>query len=215
MKRERIELSGCVFGKLTVVSFAGTDKNYNAKWLCACECGEQSVVWSSALRRWLTTSCGCHRKAETKKRRTTHGQSGKRSATYNVWAGMIKRCTNPNAQGYDRYGGRGIKVCDAWKSFESFFADMGDKPEGHSIERVDNDGDYSPENCVWALVSAQSRNKSNNRKITANGQTMLLVDWAARLGINANTITKRIDELGWDAERALSTPVRKLKPRLV
>jgi hypothetical protein len=91
---------------------------------------------------------------------------------------------------------------------------MGDKPEGHSIERVDNDGDYSPENCVWALVSAQSRNKSNNRKITANGQTMLLVDWAARLGINANTITKRIDELGWDAERALSTPVRKLKPRL-
>lgn len=215
MNQVRNDLTGQVFGRLTVLSFAFRDKNGNSRWNCLCDCGESKVVWASALNRGLTQSCGCHRRESSRERRTTHGKSGGKDATYNIWAGMIKRCSNPNAHGYSRYGGRGIKVCERWQEFAAFLEDMGTKPKGYSIERLDIDKGYEPDNCTWIPKGEQSRNKSTSRRITANGQTMLLVDWAAQTGIHEATISSRIDKLGWTSEKAVTTPVKPTKSRWV
>ncbi len=212
MKKSRIDLTGQLFGRLTVVAFAKTDKHGNAQWICQCSCGETTTVWSSALRRNLTQSCGCLRKAATSARRSTHGKSAG-DPTYRVWTGMKKRCENPNSHGYARYGGRGIAVCTRWEDFALFLEDMGPKPEGCSIERLDVDKGYAPDNCRWIPCAEQARNKSTSRKITAAGETLLLVDWAARTGIAETTIASRIDKLGWSAERAVTTPPRGAKRR--
>jgi hypothetical protein len=215
MAQVRNNLAGQTFGKLTVTSFADKDKNGNSRWNCLCSCGEVKVIWASALTRGLTQSCGCHRKEATRTRRTTHGKSGAKDATYSVWASMLKRCNNPNSASFSRYGGRGIRVCERWADFAAFLSDMGPKPVGYSIERVDNDLGYAPDNCVWVPRAAQARNKSNNRKITVGPRTMLLVDWAAETGISGATIANRIDKLGWGPEKAVTTPVRATKSRLV
>lgn len=214
MNQVRNDLTGQVFGRLTVLSFAFKDKNGNSRWSCRCECGNTKVIWASALRRNLTKSCGCLLSEASRERRTTHGKSGGKDATYNIWAGMIKRCSNPNAHGYSRYGGRGIKVCERWQEFAAFLEDMGTKPKGYSIERLDIDKGYEPDNCTWIPKGEQSRNKSTSRRITANGQTMLLVDWATQTGIHEATISSRIDKLGWTSQKAVTTPVKPTKSRL-
>lgn len=134
---------------------------------------------------------------------TTHGLSA--SPTYKVWQAMHQRCGNLNNPGFHRYGGRGIKVCDRWNSFENFLADMGEKPAGMFIERVDNDGDYEPSNCRWATRSEQQRNRRNNRVVTHAGVTLCLKDWALRVGMPPNTLYGRLDK-GWDFERAITAP---------
>ena len=214
MNQVRNDLTGQVFGRLTVLSFACKDKNKNSKWNCLCECGKSKIVWASALTRGLTKSCGCLLSEASRERRTTHGKSGGKDTTYNIWAGMIKRCSNPNAHNYNRYGGRGIKVCERWHDFAAFLEDMGPNPKGYSIERLDIDKGYEPDNCTWIPKGDQSRNKSTSRRITANGQTMLLVDWAAKTGIHEATISSRVDKLGWTPEKAVTTPVRPTRPRL-
>lgn len=127
---------------------------------------------------------------------------------YRIWWGFICRCTKPNHPRYADYGGRGIKVCDRWlKSFAAFYADMGERPAGLSLDRIDNDGPYSPENCRWTTTTEQRRNNRHIRPLTVNGETMLLVDWAKRVGIDPSRITDRIKE-GWTVEDAVTTPVR-------
>jgi hypothetical protein len=153
--------------------------------------------------RWCSRTC----KHEGQK---THGMFG--TPTYNIWRGMVARCTNPNSHRWAEYGARGIKVCDSWRRFENFLADMGVRPDGCSIDRIDGRKGYSPENCRWATDAEQQRNRSNNRPITALGKTLLVVEWAEETGIPATTIYKRL-ELGWDAERAVTTPRRPLRPR--
>lgn len=137
----------------------------------------------------------------------THGLSY--TPEYRVWQTMRLRCNNPSNKAYPRYGGRGITVCERWQnSVEAFIEDMGPKPSPkHEIDRIDNDGPYCPENCRWVLRRTNSRNRRSNRRISHQGETLTLVEWAERTGIRWDTIMKRLDA-GWPAARALTTPAR-------
>jgi len=122
---------------------------------------------------------------------------------------MKQRCLCPNDPFYERYGGRGIEVCKRWKdSFENFYEDMGPRPVGHVLDRLDNDGNYEPNNCRWVTESMNQRNRSTNRLLTFRGKTVTLVEWAEELGFNVNTLTTRLNKLGWSVERALTEPKR-------
>ena len=119
---------------------------------------------------------------------------------------MLARCNNPNDPAFDRYGGRGIRVCEAWLSFENFLADMGVRPAGMTLDREDNDGDYTLSNCRWATPRVQGANKRTNHLITVRGETKPLSVWARDLGVDAKAIRHRIDAMGWTSEQAVTTP---------
>ena len=140
--------------------------------------------------------------AERNKGRATHRMSGTR--IYKIWIHIIGRCTNPNDKDYPRYGGRGITVSDEWRKFENFYADMGDKPEGMQIDRINNDKGYSRENCRWATPSENSRNRRSARIITFKGISKPLVEWAQELGICSKALRYRLET--WGIEKALTTP---------
>lgn len=131
---------------------------------------------------------------------------------YVAWYNMRQRCQNPNHKNFDRYGGRGIEIDPRWDDFECFAVDMGPRPNGHSLDRINNDLDYSPANCKWSTSLEQTNNRSSNLMLTHNGQTMSAADWDRHLGFRKNTINKRLRQLGWTVERALTTPVRR-RPR--
>jgi hypothetical protein len=136
----------------------------------------------------------------------THGLS--RSNTYKIWAGMKSRCSNPKTINFARYGGRGIKVCERWHNFDNFLADMGERPFSDAqIDRKDNDKGYFKDNCTWSTRSQNRRNKSNCIMLTMDGETLPLITWAERLGIAYQTVKCRIRGMGWEAEKALKTPV--------
>jgi len=200
---------GQKFGKLTVVS-RNYDVTYNgnAFWFCQCECGKKTIVMGSRLIHGRTKSCGCLRKLNGYTNPLSHGHAigKKKSKTYMIWANMINRCTNPAQKSYPKYGGRGISVCQRWReSFENFLEDMGEKPEGLSIDRIDNNGNYEKDNCRWTTKREQLRNYSRNRMITFNGKTQCLTDWAEEIGIDRQTISSRLYR-GWSIEKAIVTP---------
>lgn len=138
--------------------------------------------------------------------RTIHGMTG--TPTHACWSGMRRRCLNPNNASYPIYGGRGIRICKRWDDFRLFLEDMGEKPEGRSIDRINNDGDYEPGNCRWATQSEQQRNKSNKRLLTLNNVTLHVVEWCEMLGLQRNVVQVRLYH-GWSTERALLQPVRQ------
>ena len=161
----KIEMTGKRFGRLVVLREAGRDNDRNVLWKCLCDCGNIKVVSGRHLRTDNTKSCGCLHIELLTQSNTTHGMTG--TPEYIIWAGMIKRCTNKNSEAYRYYGGRGIKVCDRWLSFENFYKDMGDRPEGLSIDRKDNDKGYYLENCRWATPVEQA----SNRRMQSNNKT--------------------------------------------
>lgn len=196
-----INLIGHVYGRLTVEE-RSQDKNKNIMWLCVCECGNKTICQGRNLKSGHTKSCGCLNKEAI----TKHGMG--KSTEYTSWAKMKGRCLNQNNSRYKNYGGRGIIVCESWiDSFDNFLSDMGSKPTPeHSIDRINNDGDYEPGNCRWANVKTQSRNTTRSRRITFNGVTKCISEWAEFKGINLNTLYARIHRYKWSPERALTTP---------
>jgi hypothetical protein len=189
-----IDLSGQRFGKLLVISRAPNEPNGKARWVCVCDCGKTTTVAGSTLRYGGTKSCG-HRDAETLRKmgafHLSHGMDG--TPEYRAWVGMRGRCNNPSYKAYPSYGGRGIYVCERWQSrFENFFADMGKRPtQKHSIDRIDNDGPYSPENCRWATQSEQVRNRRNSLYVEFEGQVRLLAGLANETGLSLSTLGHR------------------------
>lgn len=140
--------------------------------------------------------------AESNTRRATHGMES--TAVYNTWRDMKQRCQNPNAQKYRSYGGRGISICEPWQEFESFYADMGDKPDGMSLDRIDNDGDYTPENCKWSTPQEQSNNTRANSLITYQGKTQSIANWARETGLTYHVLKHR-HKRGWVGDMLFST----------
>lgn len=207
-----IDLTGQRFGRLTVVERAGTNADGKATWRCKCECGAEKVLPGRDMRNGRIRSCLCLRKEMLSERTRTHGDTG--TTEYNSWASMIQRCTNEASENFADYGGRGIKVCDRWRSsFADFLADMGKKPSpGLTIERIDVNGHYEPGNCRWATVKEQCNNKRTTRYIEHAGQRLPLMAWSESLGMPRWVIQNRLRG-GWSAEETLSTPVRPMKPR--
>jgi hypothetical protein len=161
-------MTGHRFGRWLVVGFAGRGKKSAEFWLCRCDCGSSGRVRSDALRNGHSRSCGCLRRDVSRESRLRHGERRTKTSEYTAWTNLLGRCTNHNQQNYRLYGGRGISVCERWKQFENFLADVGRKPgPGYSIDRIDNDGNYEPGNCRWATASEQRRNQRSRSEIRA------------------------------------------------
>lgn len=195
------DLAGKRFGRL--LAQAITSQYGRRAWLCLCDCGSATVATTSHLRSGAIQSCGCLRNEKSTDRiikcNTTHG--GRNTRAYWVWRTMRARCENKRSPHYPGYGGRGIRVCDRWSSFEVFRADMGDPPKGLSIERIDNDGNYEPDNCRWASSKEQANNRRDNRWLQYGSETKTLTAWALHFGVTKTTLwrhlqTKSMAEVG-------------------
>lgn len=203
---KRIDITGKKFGMLTVLHPHGRDKWSKLYWNCKCDCGNEHIVCGEHLKSGRTRSCGCFKKESVSLRSIKHNLS--HSSIYCIWHGMMQRCNNHKINSYKNYGGRGIKVCDKWLTFEGFYEDMGDRPDGMSIDRIDNNGNYCKENCKWSTPKEQANNRSNNRMLTLNGKTKNLTEWSKELGIHLTTIITRLDARHWSVEKALTTKVK-------
>lgn len=191
MGRAQIDIPmGTVFGGWTVVG-GPIQKSLKKYYVCACECGAQREIYQYHLRSGQSSSCGCRAAASTARRSTKHGMTG--SPEYRVWRAMIDRCCRKRSRRFKDYGGRGIGVCPRWRdSFESFYEDMGPRPsKSHSLDRIDNDAGYSLENCRWATLVEQARNKSIQRD-TASGRVGVTPSgdgkWMARIMCEGRSI---------------------------
>lgn len=201
MKNRYIDLTGKVFGRLTVKGVDTSRVSKRPFWICECSCGNTKSIAGASLRGGDSNSCGCFAKELTVERSKTHGLS--KSKTYKTWSGMWHRCTNPKSTQYSVYGGRGISVDDSWKSFETFLADMGERPEGMTIDRKDVNGNYCKDNCRWATDKDQSNNRRSSKVITFRGESLTQVQWAERLGISVTTLYTRLLN-NWPLDKALS-----------
>lgn len=196
-----IDMTGQAFGRLTVMGRAAGPRT---KWLCSCSCGQTKAVAAFSLRRGDTRSCGCLKLEmyATGSARLRHGMAG--SNIYRAWNTMLGRCNNPRRQRFADYGARGIKVCKRWHKFENFYADMGPRPSPrHSLDRIDNDGNYGPSNCRWALAEQQSNNRRTVLKVTHEGRTQSSAWWARKLGVPDNTFRRRIRD-GWAVDQIVA-----------
>lgn len=209
-----VDLTGMKFGKLTAFEYVGKSSDGRTMWLCRCECGDEKAIRGHDLRNGRTKSCGCLRNSgRTMKQGTSGTRKSKR--LYGVWAAIIQRCENPNAKRYSDYGGRGIKICSDWRnsfsSFEKWAFESGydeKAPQGVcTIDRIDNDGNYCPENCRWVTNKEQCNNKRNNRVLTCDGESHTIQEWAGILGIQDGILRDRLFKLGWSVEKAIKTPV--------
>lgn len=212
------DLTGQRFGRWTVLYYVGNNKHNQPTWLCRCDCGNVVVTSANGLRRGTTKSCGCRRSDVSRQSKNhfapTHGMS--RTPEFRVWMSMLDRCQNPQSQPYRHYGGRGIKVCERWQDFENFFADMGNRPSPkYSLDRIDNDGDYRPDNCRWATMKEQNSNRRSNQNITYNGQTHTIREWTLITGITYNTLWGRIFKSHWSIDRALTEQIHRSVPKNV
>lgn len=184
------DLSGQRFGRLVAIAIHPIRKSRNVQWRCVCDCGSGVIAMSSNLSRGLTRSCGCYKRDLSIARHKTHGLS--RTPEYSSWRSAMTRCFNPKCAEYKYYGGRGIVMCETWRvSFERFLQDMGPRPDGSELDRINNDGPYSPDNCRWASRVVQMRNTRQTLRITHDGITLSLTEWAERTGIPRSVLDDR------------------------
>ena len=206
-----IDLTGKVFGRWTVIKKdVVRNRNKNLRWICRCDCGAVKDVNGKTLKNGGSTSCGCYRREVV----TSHGM--KHTRFYRIWRGMKQRCYDTKADNYHNYGGRGITYCDRWEKFENFRDDMLESYTKHceedgekntSIDHIETDGNYEPENCRWATRKVQCRNMRTNKLIEYNGERRCVAEWTELYGFKVDTIKFRFTS-GWSIEKALTTPVR-------
>jgi len=197
-----IDLSGHKFGRLTVIEFVGR-KNKHSMFKCLCDCGGSVIVTSNNLRTKHTVSCGCYNNEKTIERSITHGLS--RHPLYLSWIGMRNRCYYKKHNRFSHYGGKGIKVCSEWKEdFQAFYdwAILNGWRKGLSIDRKENDKDYSPNNCKFSTIPQQNRNRTSNVRLTIDGVTKILIEWAETGNIKYATLRRRL-QLGWPPKEAV------------
>lgn len=208
-----LDLTNQRFGRLTVEYEANINKK-GVYWVCTCDCGNETIVKSSYLISGDTKSCGCLKNDTIQNLTKTHGKS-KTTRLYNVWKGMRQRCNNINSSAYHNYGGRGIRICPAWNDFQEFYEwaihngyDDNEQAKYCSIERVDVNGDYCPENCKWVTRKQQANNTRRNHHLTFNGQTRTISEWEDVTGIPQKVIWNRIEKCNWTVDKALTEEVR-------
>ena len=213
------DITNQTFGRLTVIELCDVRApNNECVWLCQCTCGNRVKVIGSSIRTGNTKSCGCLRvdmgvirgTASRKHGDSPHRRSVKNLGTpeYNAWGQMIHRCSNPNSKMWAHYGGRGITVCERWRSYETFLEDMGRKPSPkHSIDRINVNGNYEPSNCRWATYSEQNNNRRTNRYITINGVTHTMSEWLRHYGMTPRCFYYRTKTMGMSEADALTTPI--------
>lgn len=210
MPKKHTIIPGTRYGMLTVLKDLGLINKYTMI-LVRCDCGEERKVRYSGLRSGNSTSCGRCSLVKHGYAHNHHPEPIKKS-TYRIWCGIIQRCTNPNATHYKSYGGRGVLICERWREFENFIADMGTRPTvRHSIERVNVNGNYDPSNCKWALPDEQARNRRNVRQIEYNGEVKTIADWARAIKVSERCLGMRLRS-GWSVEKALTTPHARKNP---
>jgi hypothetical protein len=202
-------LLGCHFGRLTVIGYAGKDKENHSKWLCRCECGNSTAATGYNLEAGKILSCGCLRREQAGRLNYKDGRSNTR--LYSIYRNMLLRTENPKVDCFKFYGGRGIKICSEWRhdfqAFRAWSLSHGYQ-ENLSIDRIDNDKGYSPENCRWVTDNAQFNNRRSNCAITFRGETKTKAEWARAIGIDYHTLCTRLND-GWSFERAILTPAKK------
>lgn len=185
---KKLDIQGVRFGRLVATEYLGA-----RRWRCVCDCGAETSVVGYQLKAGRSQSCGCLRAELMRTTKRKHGMSN--TPEWRTYQAMMARCTDSKCERYPNYGGRGIKVCDRWaQSFSDFYSDMGDRPAGYSIERINNDGHYEPANCVWASQAVQARNTTRTIRITFNGKEQCLTDWARETGIAYGTMYERFSK---------------------
>lgn len=210
--KEATDLIGCTFGSWTVLSRAQDkiykDNRHHRRWICQCSCGTVKEVDECAMKNGTSTSCGCTRKEALRKgaseKNRTHGMTNTR--LYRIYRHMVNRCGNKNDIRYAHYGARGIKVCQEWDTFDKFaeWSFANGYEDSLSIDRIDVNGDYAPDNCRWATVSEQANNKTTTQLFTFAGKTQSIAQWADEYDIHYKKLWKRLHS-GWSIERALLT----------
>lgn len=211
--RESVDLSGKRFGRWEVLSRGENDKRGQAQYNCRCTCGTEKVVAGYSLRRGESKSCGCLSVEVARGRKgcknpgsggRKHGMKG--TPEYSAWSSMKGRCTNPKYENYKNYGGRGISVCQEWHTFENFYRDMGARPEGTSLDRIDVNGNYEPSNCRWGTEEEQCNNRTNARLLEFNGKKQTIAQWSRELGIKYRTIHQRL-RMKWSIKDTLTKEI--------
>lgn len=202
---KKLNLEGVRFGRLVAISRSQTHSG-RARWTCLCDCGKSHEVEVSKLTTGNTSSCGCYRR-EVERSAYSHGhQTGGTSPTYTSWASMWGRCRDSSNM---VYGSRGISVCDRWKSFEMFLLDMGERPKGFSLDRIENNLGYSPENCQWATRTVQNNNRRCNINLEHAGRSQTLSQWCSELNLNYSAMYSRVKLRGMTLSDAITKPSRK------
>ena len=204
----RLNLVNHTFGRLKVTDFAYS-KNGRSFWKCKCECGNKKIIIGKDLCNGRINSCGCLRVETSRSRMTTHGATNSR--LYHIWTAMKQRCETSKKEKFIKdYQNRGIKICTEWHDFAVFqkWALKNGYKDNLSIDRIDNNKGYYPENCRWADNITQANNKRNNRWLTYNNKTQTIAQWARELGMNYNTLDQRI-RMGWSVEKAFNKPMCK------
>jgi hypothetical protein len=200
----KIDFAGQRFGRLVVLSFVRVEK-YKDVWLCACDCGKVLTRNNHHyFKPGYVTSCGCMKGEAISAAKTKHGHTlVSNSRTYRIWTNMRSRCSNALFDAYPYYGGRGIRVCERWSTFANFLEDMGEAPDGMSIDRRDSDGDYDLRNCRWATLATQANNKRNTRRLTLNGVTKSIADWSTEPGAAKHRVILHRLHDGWSTVEAI------------
>jgi hypothetical protein len=206
-KLKDVDFTGQKFGRLTALS--KVDGTVKTTWRCMCDCGCVRAAPVHALLAGHIKSCGCitkERAIALCEANKTHGMTN--TTEFAIWRGMLARCNNPKNKDWSRYGGRGVSVCNRWHTFENFFSDMGYRPAGLSIDRIDTNGNYEPDNCRWVDMKTQNRNRRSQKLLTHNNKTQCVSAWAEELGITRGTLQSRLSR-GLSDSDVLTLPIRR------